>query len=38
MKLNSTVIVIVLIIAAFVFGYIVSEMFANVQPDQINNP
>ncbi|CFR14758.1 Uncharacterised protein [Yersinia frederiksenii] len=28
MKLNSTVVVIVLIVAAFVAGYIVSEMFA----------
>lgn len=28
MKINSTVVVIVLILAAFVAGYIVSEMFA----------
>lgn len=28
MKLNSTVVVIVLIVAAFVAGYTVSEMFA----------
>lgn len=28
MKLNSTVVIIVLIVAAFVAGYIVSEMFA----------
>ncbi|CRY55790.1 Uncharacterised protein [Yersinia intermedia] len=28
MKINSTVVVIVLIVAAFVAGYIVSEMFA----------
>lgn len=28
MRLNSTVVIIVLIVAAFVAGYIVSEMFA----------
>lgn len=28
MKINSTVVIIVLIVAAFVAGYIVSEMFA----------
>lgn len=28
MKLNSTVVIIVLIVAAFVAGYIVSETFA----------
>ncbi|CFQ51959.1 Uncharacterised protein [Yersinia frederiksenii] len=28
MKINSTVVVIVLIVAAFVAGYVVSEMFA----------
>lgn len=35
MKINSTVVVIVLIVAAFVAGYVVSEMFARQPLSQI---